>query len=139
MTVESAGLVLYRVRDGKTEVLLVHPGGPFWKKRDEGAWSIPKGLVGEGEDPLAAAVREFEEEVGIAVAGDFIALTPRRQNRGKLVHCWMVEADLDLAEFRSNTFDLELPRGSGRTVVFPEVDKVAYMDPPTAMRKILPG
>src|SRR5437867_277319 len=86
---------LPRRRTGASvEFLLAHPGGPFWRRRDEGAWSIPKGLVGEGEAPLAAAVREFEEEVGLSVAGDFIALTPRRQNPGKLVHCWMVEADL---------------------------------------------
>jgi predicted NUDIX family NTP pyrophosphohydrolase len=139
LMLESAGLLVFRRTPGSVEFLLAHPGGPFWRRRDEGAWSIPKGLVGEGEAPLAAALREFQEEVGIAVDGAFIALTPRRQNRGKLVHCWMVEADLDLDRFSSNTFELEWPRASGRMVAFPEVDKVAYMAPPTAMRKLLSG
>src|SRR5438270_6094486 len=107
MTAESAGLLLYRVRASGPEVLLVHPGGPFWKNRDEGAWSIPKGLIGEDEDTLAAARREFEEEVGQAVEGEFQPLTPLRQKSGKVVHAWLVEADLHLDSFRSNLFEME--------------------------------
>lgn len=136
---ESAGVLVFRRTCRSVEFLLAHPGGPFWKGRDKGAWSIPKGLIGQGEAPLAAALREFEEEVGFPVAGEPIALTPRRQSRDKLIRCWMVEADLELSGFRSNSFELEWPKGSGRVTAFPEVDRVAYMDPSTAFRKILPG
>ncbi|HLZ82119.1 MAG TPA: NUDIX domain-containing protein [Caulobacteraceae bacterium] len=135
----SAGLLVFRRRGDSVDFLLAHPGGPFWKNRDDGAWSIPKGLVGEGEETRAAAAREFAEEVGQRVEGEFIALTPCRQKSGKIVHAWMVEADLDLGSFHSNTFDLEWPKGSGRTAAFPEIDKVAYLDPEAALRKILPG
>ncbi|MDB5482545.1 MAG: Phosphohydrolase [Caulobacteraceae bacterium] len=136
---QSAGLLVFRRRGNSVEFLLAHPGGPFWKHRDEGAWSIPKGLIDQGEESQAAAEREFEEEVGQCVAGDFIALAPCRQKSGKVIHCWMVEADLDLSGFRSNTFELEWPRGSGRMTAFPEIDRVAYLAPDCAFRKILPG
>jgi predicted NUDIX family NTP pyrophosphohydrolase len=135
----SAGLLVFRRRGDSVEFLLAHPGGPFWKNRDDGAWSVPKGLVDDGEESRAAAVREFEEEVGQPVAGDFVALSRCRQKSGKVIHCWMVEADLDLGAFRSNTFELEWPKGSGRTTTYPEIDRVAYLDPETAFRKILPG
>src|ERR1700722_3615074 len=125
----SAGLLVFRRRGDSVEFLLAHPGSPFWKNRDDGVWTIPKGLVDEGEAMEAAAVREFEEEVGQRVTGDLTPLAPRRQKGGKLVHCWMVEADLDLGAFRSNTFELEWPRGSGRVASFPEGDRVAYLGP----------
>jgi len=139
MPEQSAGLLIYRRSAIGVEFLLGHPGGPFWAKRDEGAWSIPKGLIGEGEDTLAAARREFEEEVGQPVDGDFAPLTPLKQKSGKIVHAWMVEADLDLQAFRSNLFEMEWPRNSGRTQAFPEVDRVGWFTPDEALIKILPG
>lgn len=133
----SAGLVVFRRRSG-IEVLLGHPGGPFWAKDDEGVWSIPKGIV-ESEDPLACARREFREETGLAPPeGEFLLLTLARRKDGKVVHAWAVEADLDLAGFRSNTFDLEWPPRSGRRQSFPEIDRIAYFDLDTARRKIRP-
>jgi predicted NUDIX family NTP pyrophosphohydrolase len=132
----SAGLVVFRRRSG-IEVLLGHPGGPFWAKKDEGVWSIPKGIVESG-DLLACARREFLEETGLAPEGEFLALEPVRRKDGKVVHAWAVEADLDLAGFRSNTFDLEWPPRSGRRRSFPEIDRIAYFDLATARRKIHP-
>ncbi len=139
MPERSAGLLVYRLRDGAPEFLLAHPGGPFWAKRDDGAWSIPKGLIDEGEENHAAALREFEEETGQSVCGDFIELTPLKQKSGKVVHCWLVEADLDLAGFRSNLFEMEWPRRSGRMQAFPEIDRIGWFGPEEALRKILPG
>jgi predicted NUDIX family NTP pyrophosphohydrolase len=136
---KSAGLLVWRRRGDEPEFLLVHPGGPFWKSKDEGAWSIPKGLIDEGEETLAAARREFEEEVGIAVEGEFIELTPLKQKSGKWVHAWLVEADLDATKFRSNVFSMEWPRRSGRMIEVPEVDRAAWFDAAAALRKILPG
>jgi len=135
----SAGLLVYRRSEGGVAFLLAHPGGPFWARRDEGAWSIPKGLVDEGEGTLAAARREFEEEVGQPVEGEFAPLTSLKQKSGKLVHAWMVEADLDLDSFRSNLFEMEWPRGSGRSQAFPEIDRVGWFGPQEALAKILPG
>ncbi len=135
----SAGLLVYRRTDAGVEFLLAHPGGPFWAKRDDGAWSIPKGLIGEGEQPLAAARREFGEEVGQAVKGDFQPLAPLKQNSGKIVHAWMVEAEVDLDRFRSNLFEMEWPPRSGRRQAFPEIDRVGWFGPGEALRKILPG
>jgi predicted NUDIX family NTP pyrophosphohydrolase len=135
----SAGLLLYREQRGPIEVFLVHPGGPFWANKDDGAWSIPKGLVGEGEDGLAAARREFLEETGCAVAGDFRALAPLKQASGKTVYAWAVRGDCDPAGVRSNTFEMEWPPKSGRTQSFLEVDRAAWFDLATAMRKILRG
>lgn len=134
---KSAGLLLYRDAVGRLEVLLVHPGGPFWAKKDAGAWSIPKGEIGEGEDPLAAAKREFEEETGTRPPGEAIALPPRRQAGGKLVHAWAVRGDLDPAALKSTTFTLEWPPRSGRRQEFPEVDRAAWFTLDEARGKIL--
>jgi len=135
----SAGLLVFRRCGDDVEFLLAHPGGPFWARKDEGAWSIPKGLVEAGEATLDAALREFAEETGQRIAGDFVALTPVKQKGGKLVHAWLVEADLDLAGFRSNDFEIEWPPRSGRRARFPEIDRVAYFSPGAALTKILPG
>jgi len=135
----SAGLLMYRVRGGVAEVLLVHPGGPFWRKKDEGAWSIPKGEVEPGEELLATARREFHEELGLKAAGNFIPLTPIRQKGGKVVHAWAFEGDCDPAAIRSNTFTIEWPPKSGRAMEFPEVDKAAFFDLEAARRKINPA
>jgi len=138
MTVESAGLVLYRVRDGKTEVLLVHPGGPFWKRRDEGAWSIPKGEMGPGESRLDVARREFQEELGVPPPeGEVLPLGSVRQAGGKVVHAWAAPGDLDISRVSSGTFAIEWPPRSGRTQEFPEVDKAAWFDVDAARRMIL--
>jgi predicted NUDIX family NTP pyrophosphohydrolase len=135
----SAGLLLYRRREAGIEVLLVHPGGPFWAKKDAGAWSIPKGEAAAGEDLLAAARREFHEETGLGVAGDFRALDPVRQAGGKHVHAWALEADCDADAIRSNTFEMEWPPSSGRTQAFPEVDRAAWLDLSTARVKLTKG
>jgi predicted NUDIX family NTP pyrophosphohydrolase len=135
----SAGLLVYRRAAGSLQVLLAHPGGPFWARRDAGAWSIPKGLVGQGEDHQAAALREFEEETGLHLQGPFTALTPLKQNSGKTVHAWMVEADPDLGAFASNLFEMEWPPRSGRRASFPEIDRIAWFTPDEALAKILPG
>ena len=135
----SAGILLYRRRAGGLEVLLVHPGGPFWKDRDEGAWSIPKGEFHDPEDALAAARREFAEETGTAIDGEFVALAPRRQRSGKTVHAWAVEGDLDAAAVRSNLFSMEWPPKSGRAAEFPEVDRAAWFPIAQARKKLLPG
>jgi len=119
------------------EFLLAHPGGPFWARRDAGAWSIPKGLIEPDEDPLAAARREFREEIGLEVDGAFERLADRRLKSGKTVLCWLVEADLDLARFRSNTFELEWPPRSGRRITAPECDRAAYFPLAEALAKIL--
>jgi len=134
----SAGILLYR-RHAGLEVLLVHPGGPFWKKRDLGAWTIPKGEIAEGEDALAAARRELREETGLATGAEAIALAPRRQAGGKLVLAWAVEGDCDAAAVRSNTFSMEWPPRSGRQVEFPEVDRAEWFAPGEARRRILPA
>jgi predicted NUDIX family NTP pyrophosphohydrolase len=137
----SAGLLVYRRRPGGPEVLLVHPGGPFWARRDDGAWSIPKGEHGPGEDPLHVALREFREELGAEPpAGEPPAsLGELRQPGGKRVSAWAVEGDLDVSEVRSNTFAMEWPPRSGRTAEFPEVDRAGWFDLATARRKLLPG
>jgi len=138
----SAGLLLHRVRGPglPPEVLLVHPGGPFWARRDAGAWSIPKGEYEEAEQPLAAARREFEEELGLPVpAGDLSELGAIEQPSGKVVTAFTLRADLDLAGFRSNTFDLEWPRGSGTIHAFPEVDRAAWFDLAQARTRLLKG
>ena len=131
--------MLFRDRPHGLEVLLVHPGGPFWARKDTGAWSIPKGEIAEDEDPFEAAIREAREELGVAVDGDFVALTPVRQAGGKLVRAWAVKADLDPAAVRSNTFELEWPPKSGRTQTFPEVDRAAWFPLDEARHKILGG
>ncbi|RLB08985.1 MAG: NUDIX hydrolase [Deltaproteobacteria bacterium] len=139
MAVKSAGILLYRFKDGKLQVMLVHPGGPFWKNKDKGAWSIPKGICEEGEATIDAAKREFKEETGFEVDGNFIDLGEIKQPSGKIVHVWAVEGDLDTSKLRSNTFKLEWPKGSGRIREYPEVDKGEWFDIDTAMEKITKG
>jgi predicted NUDIX family NTP pyrophosphohydrolase len=135
----SAGLLLYRRRGPALEVLLVHPGGPFWRNRDLGAWSIPKGEAAPGEDLLGVARRELREEIGVEVDGAFLPLSPVRQAGGKLVHAWAVEADVDADAIVSNTFQMEWPPRSGRQQAFPEVDRAAWFDVDEARRRILGG
>jgi predicted NUDIX family NTP pyrophosphohydrolase len=136
MAKQSAGLVVYRKRAGGVEVLLVHPGGPFWKNKDEGAWSIPKGEFSEGEDPLAVARREFQEEIGQPIDGNFEALAPIKQRSGKTVHAWSIQADVDISQTQSNTFTIEWPPRSGKQQEFPEVDRVEWFPLQLAMKKI---
>jgi len=133
----SAGLLAFRRGSGGVEVLLAHPGGPFWSRKDDGVWTIPKGLAEPGEDLLAAAQREFTEETSFPVGAPFIALAPVKQKGGKTVHAWAVEADFDLARFASNTFEIEWPPKSGRRQSFPEIDRVAYFTLPVAAAKML--
>jgi predicted NUDIX family NTP pyrophosphohydrolase len=132
----SAGILLYRFNKKLLEVFLVHPGGPFWKNKDEGAWSIPKGEYGEGEDPLQAATREFKEETGIAISGDFLELTTVKLKSGKYVKAWALEMDIDPAAIKSNTFMLEFPPKSGRKIEVPEVDKAEWFNIKEAKIKI---
>lgn len=140
MSAQSAGLVLHRQRDGKREVLLVHPGGPFWQKRDDGVWSIPKGEIAANETGLDVARREFQEEIGVlAPEGELTALGAVRQTGGKIVHAWAVPGDLDVTRSTSNTFELEWPPRSGRMQQFPEVDRTEWFDLDTARRKLLPA
>lgn len=136
---KSAGLLLFRRGSESLEVFLVHPGGPFWSRKDEGAWSIPKGEVEEGEDPLAAARREVEEETGFAVHGPALLLQPLRQSGGKIVHAWAVEAEVDPALLVSNAFSIEWPPKSGRRQEFPEVDRGDWFPLAAARGKILQG
>ncbi len=133
----SAGLLLYRRSGTHIEVLLVHPGGPFWARKDLGAWSIPKGEFDPSEHPLEAAKREFAEETGTAIEGRFLPLAPVRQAGGKTVHAWAVEGRFDPGTLRSNTFSLEWPRGSGQMRQFPEVDHAAWFPLEEARKKIL--
>jgi predicted NUDIX family NTP pyrophosphohydrolase len=132
----SAGILAFRRRP-ELEVLLAHPGGPFWAKRDAGAWTIPKGLVEPGNDLVAAARREFTEETNLVAAGDMIELTPVTQKSGKLVHAFALEADFDLSQFGSNSFTVEWPPKSGRRQNFPEIDRIAYFAISMAQLKII--
>ena len=135
---ESAGLLLYRGEPPHVEVLLVHPGGPFWKRRDEGAWSIPKGEIELGETPIDVAQREFAEELGRpAPAGALSSLGSIRQAGGKVVHAWAEPGDIDVTRIESSTFSMEWPPSSGRMQTFPEVDRAAWFDLETARRMIL--
>ena len=135
----SAGVLLYRIARGGLELFLAHPGGPFWQDRDAGAWTIPKGAVEDGEDLLAAARRELAEETGLAPRGPFIPLGSIRQKAGKHVHAWACESDADPAAVVSNTMRSEWPRGSGRWITFPEVDRCAWFDAATAREKLNPA
>jgi predicted NUDIX family NTP pyrophosphohydrolase len=141
MGATSAGLLLYRILpEGEVELLIAHPGGPFWARRDAAAWSVPKGEYQADEDPLDAAYREFEEEVGLtAPPGQAVFLGERRQPGGKRVSVWALEGDLDVTHASSNTFALEWPRGSGRTQEFPEVDRVEWVSVEVARRKLVKG
>lgn len=131
----SAGILAYR-RGHELEVLLAHPGGPFWAKKDAGAWTIPKGLIEPGDDPIGAARREFNEETGLVAKGEMIELSPVRQKSGKLVLAFALDADFDLTGFASNTFEIEWPPKSGRRQIFPEIDRIAYFTLPAAKVKI---
>src|SRR5271155_1246641 len=135
----SAGILLFRGRPPDLEVMLVHPGGPFWAKKDLSAWSIPKGLADEGEDLLAAAKREFLEETGMAVDGEFLDLGAHKQPSGKTIAAWACEGDFDPATLKSNTFLLEWPPRSGRMAEFPEVDRAAWYSIEEALEKINKG
>lgn len=135
----SAGLLLYRRLGGAPEFFLVHPGGPFWAKKDEGVWSIPKGLYSEGEEPLAAAKREFAEETGLPVDGAFVFLGEYHQLGGKVISAWMIEADCDADAVKSNFFAIEWPPRSGKFAEFPEVDRAGWFAPDAAFAKILRG
>ena len=135
----SAGLLLYRLRAGVIEVFLVHPGGPFWARKDEGAWSIPKGEAEPGEDLLAAARRELREETGAEADGAFLDLGRHRQASGKIVAAFALEGDFDPAALESQTFAMEWPPRSGKTAEFPEVDRAQWFDLATAARKIVKG
>jgi len=135
----SAGILMYRLKDERLQVLLVHPGGPFWAKKDEGAWSIPKGLIDQGEDPLEAAKREFEEETGFSVSGRFISIGEVRLGSGKIIKAWAVKGDLDPSGIRSNTFRMQWPPRSGRVQEFPEVDRAEWFDIEEAQKRINQG
>lgn len=132
----SAGLLMYRIRDGSLQLLLAHPGGPLFRHKDDGVWSIPKGEIEPGEDLLHAARREFLEETGVVAQPPFLALGAIKQKGGKIVHAWGCAGDFDTAEMHSNTFQLEWPPHSGRRQEFPEIDRLEYFDLPTAERKI---
>jgi len=136
MSKQSAGVLLYRIVDGLLQVFLVHPGGPFFKNKDDGSWSIPKGEFAEEENPLDAAKREFQEETGQSIDGNFIELTPIQQKGGKTVHAWAVEGDIDHETIVSNTFEIEWPPRSGKKQSFPEIDRAAWFDLETAKVKI---
>jgi predicted NUDIX family NTP pyrophosphohydrolase len=135
----SAGLLMYRIHDGTLQMLLAHPGGPFFKNKDDGAWSIPKGEIEPDEDLLEAAKREFEEETGVTPNSPFTALTPIKQKGGKIVHAWVFEGDCDPAAIVSNTFTMEWPPKSGRQMEFPEIDRADFFDVAAANRKIKAG
>ena len=139
MPAKSAGLLLYRMRADGPEVFLVHPGGPFWARKDAGAWSIPKGEISADEDPLRAARREFAEETGFVVDGDFQALTPLRQRSGKWIHAWALAGDCDADRIRSNTCEVQWPPRSGRLITVPEVDRAAWLPLPRAFEKLIAG
>lgn len=135
----SAGVLAFRLRLGRPEFLLVHPGGPFWARRDKAAWSLPKGLANPGEETWSAAAREFEEELGQPIAGTPHPLAPCRTPGGKVIVSWLIEADLDVTKVRSNQFQMEWPRGSGLVREFPEVDRAGYFPSDTALWKIHRG
>jgi predicted NUDIX family NTP pyrophosphohydrolase len=135
----AAGLLLYRHAPTGLQVLLVHPGGPFWARKDLGTWSIPKGEVAAGEAPLAAALRELEEETGAVPSGPTTPLGHVKQPGGKIVHAWGMEGDFDPSQLKSNLVVLEWPKGSGRMLEFPEVDRAAWFDLAEARRRLLPA
>jgi predicted NUDIX family NTP pyrophosphohydrolase len=136
---QSAGIILFRVENGGLQIFLVHPGGPFWQKKDEGAWSIPKGEFNDDEDPLEAAKREFTEETRYIFSGNFIELTSIKQKGGKIVHAWALEGNVDADKIKSNFFTIEWPPKSSRMATFPEVDKAAWFHIDEAKRKINPA
>jgi predicted NUDIX family NTP pyrophosphohydrolase len=135
----SAGLLLFRRGAAGLELFLAHPGGPFWTHKDAGAWTIPKGVIEPGEDPLAAARREFEEETGVTPTGPFLPLGSIRQKAGKEIHAWAWEGDADPDRVTSNLVQTEWPRGSGRWLTFPEIDRCGWFGPETARKKLNPA
>ncbi|HEX3356513.1 MAG TPA: NUDIX domain-containing protein [Tepidisphaeraceae bacterium] len=135
----SAGLLLFRHRPTGLQFLLAHPGGPFWKNKDHGVWTIPKGEANPGEDLLAAAQREFAEEIGSSPTGDFLPLNPITQKSGKIVHAWAIEGDLDTTNIQSNICSIEWPPKSGKQIEIPEIDRAEFFDLPTARLKINPA
>jgi len=137
--IRSAGLLLFRQRDKKVQVLLAHPGGPFWSRKDQGVWTIPKGLIGPSESLLSAAQREFAEETGYRPGGEAIPLGSAKQPGGKVVHVWAIEEDWDPADLQSNTFEMEWPPGTGRLQSFPEIDRASWFGIAEARLKILKG
>jgi len=136
---KSAGILLYRSNEGNPEVLLVHPGGPYWKSKDLGVWSIPKGEFVDPEPPLDAAIRELFEETGIVITGSAYELRPAKQTSGKLVYAWAVEQDADASNISSNSFEMEWPPKSGQRKLFPEIDKAGWFTLPEARLKIISG
>jgi predicted NUDIX family NTP pyrophosphohydrolase len=139
MVKKSAGILAFRKEKKEHEVLLVHPGGPFWKNKDLNAWSVPKGEFDESEDPLSAAKREFKEETGYEITGEFSELEPVKQSGGKIIYSWAVEANIDATKIKSNNFKLEWPPKSGKFEEFPEVDKAEWFTFEKAMNKIVKG
>ena len=140
MAKESAGILLFRMQKTSLEVLLAHPGGPFWKNKDIGAWTIPKGEIGEGEDKLQAALREAREELGVTVTGDHtVALSPVKLKSKKVIYAWAIEMDVDVTDIHSNTFDLEWPPGSGVMKAFPEIDRAEWFSVGEGLEKINAG
>lgn len=139
MLKQSAGILLYRMTDKQPQVFLVHPGGPFFRKKDEGAWSVPKGEYVDGEEPLTAAQREFEEETGQTIRGNFIKLQPVKQKSGKVVQAWAVEGDIDHEAIKSNLFEIKWPPKSGKRASFPEIDRAGWFTLEIAKQKIIPG
>jgi predicted NUDIX family NTP pyrophosphohydrolase len=139
MKKRSAGILAWRRGGDGPEFFLVHPGGPFWKNKDDGAWSIPKGGIDPGEDPLQAAQREFQEETGHTIDGAFAALDPVKIASGKVIEAWAIEHDLDAEQVTSNSFEIEWPPRSGQKQAFPEVDRAGWFTGPLALRKITPG
>jgi predicted NUDIX family NTP pyrophosphohydrolase len=136
---KSAGILIYRFMNKQLQVLLAHPGGPLWKNKDAGAWSIPKGEFADDEDPLEAANREFTEETGIALYGGFTELTPVKQKSGKLVYAWALEFDIDASAVQSNVFEMEWPPKSGKLKRFPEIERAEWFSVEEAKQKILPA
>lgn len=139
MTKKSAGILLFRTSSGELEVFLVHPGGPFWVNKDEGVWSIPKGEFDDNEDAFAAAKREFLEETGFTITGNYVALTPVKQSNFKMVYAWALQGDCDAQSLVSNAFDMEWPPNSGTTQSFPEVDRGNWFSLTQAQNKIVKG
>jgi len=135
----SAGILVYRKAGDSYEVLLAHPGGPYWENKDMNAWSIPKGEPNEGEEFFEAAIREFREEIGVEVSGIFIELEPVKQTGGKTIYTWAVEADIDASRISSNLFDMEWPPGTGKIMRFPEVDKAGWFTFDVATEKLFRG
>ncbi|HVM88798.1 MAG TPA: NUDIX domain-containing protein [Puia sp.] len=139
MPKKSAGILFYRFKNKTPEVLLIHPGGPFWRSKDNGAWSIPKGEMEENESMLVAAKREVKEELGIEAIGELKELSPVKQKSGKIIYCWASQQDIDISDIRSNYFELEWPPKSGVKQKFPEVDQAQWFTIELAMDKIIPG